>query len=84
MSKKILIVSGTGFLGYHLAKKCRKKNWRLLAYLHQNQKRYLKNIDYIIADITNREQLKKKLIKKFDYIVNFGGYVDHTNKAKTF
>ncbi len=86
MSKKILIVGGTGFLGYHLAKKCRKKNWKVtsISSSKPKKKRYLKNIDYIIADITNREQLKKKLIKKFDYIVNFGGYVDHTNKAKTF
>ena len=86
MSKKILIVGGTGFLGYHLAKKCRKKNWKVtsISSSKPKKKRYLKNIEYIIADITNREQLKKKLIKKFDYIVNFGGYVDHTNKAKTF
>jgi len=26
--KKILIVGGTGFIGYHLAKKALEKNWK--------------------------------------------------------
>jgi len=27
MQKKILIIGGTGFIGYHLAFKCKKLNW---------------------------------------------------------
>jgi len=27
LSKKILITGGTGFIGYHLAKKCLSLNW---------------------------------------------------------
>jgi len=46
----ILIVGGTGFIGYHLAKKSLKKNIR----------------------------------KPFNYVVNLGGYVDHSNRKKTY
>ena len=36
--KKILVVGGTGFIGYHLAKCCLKKNGMLLAYQPKGQK----------------------------------------------
>ena len=29
--KKILIIGGTGFLGYHLAKNALKKNWKVFS-----------------------------------------------------
>ena len=44
MKKKILIVGGTGFLGYHLAKKCLSKKWEVSSISINRPKkiRYLK------------------------------------------
>ena len=84
--KKILIVGGTGFIGYHLAKKTLRKGWSVTSFSTKAPKkiRYLPNVKYIICDITKKNILKKKINKNFDYVVNLGGYVDHSNKKKTF
>lgn len=84
--KSILIVGGTGFIGYHLILRCLKLNW-LVTSLSTNlpkKIRYHKKVNYIIGDISNYKLLKKKLKTKFDYVVNLGGYVDHSNKKKTY
>ena len=38
LSKKILITGGTGFIGYHLAKKCLELNWSVTSLSSKNQK----------------------------------------------
>ena len=62
IKKKILIVGGTGFIGYHLAKKCLKKNWKVTSISSKPPKkiRYLRKVKYLICDITNKKKLKKK------------------------
>tara|TARA_B100001123_G_C15270661_1_gene1010211 strand:+ start:553 stop:1464 length:912 start_codon:yes stop_codon:yes gene_type:complete len=84
--RKILIIGGTGFIGYHLAKKSLKKGWQVtsISTNRPKKKRYLSKVSYIFCDITKKKLLNKKIKKHFDYIVNLGGYVDHTNKKKTF
>jgi len=84
--KKILIVGGTGFIGYHLAKKCLKKSWLVISISSKYPKkiRFLKKVKYIRCDITNKKLLKKSINDTFDYVVNLGGYVDHSNKKTTF
>jgi len=85
-SKSILIVGGTGFIGYHLAKKSLKKGWKVASISSGKPKkiRHLKKVKYLICDITKKKLLEKKIKKYFNYVVNLGGYVDHTNKKKTF
>ena len=84
--KNILIVGGTGFIGYHLAKKSLKKGWSVVSVSTKKppQKRYLPKVNYLLCDITNKKSLKKNIRKNFRYVVNLGGYVDHSNKKKTF
>ena len=84
-SKKILIVGGTGFIGYHLAKKCLRKKWHVSSFSKNKprKERRLKKINYLIGDLSNLKSLKK-INQKYDYIVNLGGYVDHSNKTKTY
>ncbi len=85
MSKKILITGGTGFIGYHLAKKCLKLSWTVTSLSSKKPKRFrkLKNVKYLICDISNQKSLKKKINLDYDYIVNLAGYVDHSHKYKT-
>lgn len=85
-SKSILIVGGTGFIGYHLAKKSLKKKLKVTSISTNPplKKRKLKKVKYIYCDITKKNFLKKKISKYYDYVVNLGGYVDHTNKKKTY
>ena len=82
----ILIVGGTGFIGYHLAKKSIKKGWQVTSISSKPAKklRYLTKVKYIICDITKKKFLKKNIRKYFNYVVNLGGNADHSNKKKTF
>ena len=86
LKKNILIVGGTGFIGYHLAKKSLKKGWQVTSISTKPPKkiRYLPKVKYILGDITKKKSLKKNIKKTFNYVVNLGGYVDHKNKKKTF
>ena len=86
MNKKILIIGGTGFIGYHLAKRCIKKGWNVTSIsTHKPKKiRFISKVKYVVCDITKKEKLEKKISKKFNFVVNLGGYVDHSNKEKTF
>ena len=85
MSKKILITGGTGFIGYHLAKKCLELNWSVTSLSSKKPKRHrkLKKVKYLICDISNQKSLKKKINQNYDYVVNLAGYVDHSHKYKT-
>ena len=84
--KNILIVGGTGFIGYHLANKSLKKGWQVTSISSNAPRkiRYLSKVKYILCDITKKRSLKESIRKNFNYVVNLGGYVDHSNKKKTF
>ena len=76
----LLVVGGTGFIGYHLISTAKKKGWKVSSVsLNKPKKyRYIDGVKYLTIDITNFNQLKKKLNGPFTYIVNLGGYVDHS------
>ena len=86
MKEKILILGGTGFIGYHLAKEALRKGFQVIS-LSKNapvKKRYLKKVKYILADISNQNLINKKIKVDFKYVINLAGYVDHTDKLKTY
>ena len=85
IKKKILITGGTGFIGYHLAKRCLSLNWSVTSLSNNKppKKRKLSNVRYIICDITKKKSLFDKVQKKFDYVLNLAVHFDQSKKKKT-
>ena len=82
-SDKILIIGGTGFIGKHLAERCLKDTSHIVCLGLSGKKLSLKNLKFIQADISNKDQLKSILHKKtFDYVFNLSGYIDHSSYFK--
>ena len=86
MNKKILIIGGTGFLGYHLAKKCLLKKWDVTSISTNSpqKKRFLPKVKYLILNIIKKNLILKKIKSNYDFVVNFGGYVNHSERLKTY
>ena len=82
--KNLLIVGGTGFIGYHLLKEAQKRKYKVTSIsLNRPKKlRYLKGVKYILADISNYKILKKKLNTSFNFVINAGGYGVHPGFGK--
>ena len=76
----ILVVGGTGFIGINLIKKFLKLGAKITCLSLKNKYNRLihKNIKYTVCDYKNLKILKKKINKSFDYVVNLGGYIDHS------
>ena len=60
-------------------------NWSVtsLSSTKPKKKRILKNVKYIICDLSNKKKLFNKVNSNFDYVVNLAGHVDHSDKKKT-
>jgi nucleoside-diphosphate-sugar epimerase len=80
----ILVIGGNGFIGSSVVKHALKLKWQVTSlslgnnFLLQNEK-----LKCIQADITDFFSLNKAIgTAKFDYVVNCGGYIDHTLFSK--
>ena len=57
MKEKILVVGGTGFIGYHVLKNLSLKKYFLYSLSKNNPKsdRKVKNVKYIFCNIINKK-----------------------------
>ncbi len=81
--KKLLVLGGTGFIGYHLIKKCKKIGWDVVSVSKKkpSKEKYISGTTYIFDDL-QKKNIFKKLNKKYDYIVNASGYINNNSKKK--
>lgn len=83
-----MIFGGSGFLGknlsVYLAKLRRFKITTISKKTLKNSKK-IKKINYISCNINNYQKFKKKLKnEKFDFVINFSGNINHSDKKETF
>lgn len=82
VKERILIIGGTGFIGAHIAKKALLEGLQV-TIISKNYKPLsdrLKDVEYLSIDIRNKDSLCNQLKEKtFQYVINLGGYVDHSN-----
>ena len=84
MNKKILIIGGTGFIGFHLINLLKIKDFDIVSVSKNRFSRNkIKNIRYIFFDFTKKKNFKLLDKYKFDIVINLGGNVDHFNKTLT-
>jgi len=86
VKKKIVIIGGTGFIGFHLCKSCVAKGLYTESVSRKKPRfdRVIKGVKYTLCDISKKEEIKKKLSKDYDYVINLGGDVNHSNIIKTY
>ena len=72
---KILIIGGTGFIGFNLLKKLKKLRFSItsISLSYPKKKNLISGVKYVKLDITNKNEIKK-INGNFDIVINAGGY----------
>lgn len=75
-AQRLLVVGGNGFVGSHIVKQAISLGWQVTSL---NLKAGRTGTHAVVADIADRNALKTALsAKSFEYVVNCGGYIDHS------
>ena len=82
--RRMLVIGGTGFIGFHVVKEAKKRGFdtHSISLNSPKKKRFIKGVKYIKVDITKNEDLKRKIKKSYNYVVNAGGYGLHPDFGK--
>ena len=76
---RLLVIGGTGFIGSHLLA-ATKDDWRVtsVSINHPSPQRFISSVRYLQLDLSDFNEVKNALDEHYDYVVNLGGYIDHT------
>lgn len=77
---RLLIVGGGGFIGRHVIHAAKLKGWDITSVsLHRPSDHHcIAGVNYQEIDLTDLAAAKRNLAGDFHYVVNLGGYIDHT------
>lgn len=77
---RLLVIGGTGFIGHHLLQAAKRQSWQVTSVsLHPPaEDRYVEGVRYCLVDVTDATLVQRSLQDAYDYVVNLGGYIDHT------
>ena len=79
--RKILVVGGRGFIGSHAVKSLLTAGARVTTLSHSKTSNPFgrDNLEHLTGDIRDPDSLRRSLSNmEFDYVINAGGYIDHT------
>lgn len=75
----VIIVGGSGFIGSHLARRCRSLAGSVLSVDVARPTIAIEGVRYLVADLCDAKSLKKKLAgRAVNYVFNLGGRIDHS------
>jgi len=76
---RLLVIGGTGFIGSHLLA-ATVDDWQVtsVSLNPPSPERFVSSVIYKHLDLTDFDAVEAALIEDYDYVVNLGGYVDHT------
>ena len=76
----LLVIGGTGFIGHHLLKDSVELGWRTtsVSLNPPSPQRFVDSVRYLQCDLTDANAVKNLLDEEYEYVVNLGGYIDHT------
>jgi nucleoside-diphosphate-sugar epimerase len=78
---KILVLGGSGFIGGAIVRRAISLGWEVdsLSLSIPDEEQRERSVNYLSADITKPEELKVLKTKPYHYIVNTGGYINHSS-----
>ncbi len=78
-NQSILVIGGTGFIGSAIVRHAVSLGWDVdsLGLSLPDFKKKIAGVNYLKADITKIDTLSV-LKKRYEYVVNTGGYIDHS------